>query len=182
LENKPKGVHGRICESYAVPISMYCSAIGMSDAEGLAMYHKALNAISASEEIESDSDALLQEIMLAKTRTKGGQEKSILHMLRDRITSDHTEELEHVGIYVTDDELYLNRNLIIRYLLTSEWKGKRIDTLLNRLPGARRVAKRFGGTVLRFISIPKALVTDVEMETSDGPTFEEQAKDPFSGL
>jgi hypothetical protein len=182
LENKPKDVHGRICESYAVPISMYCSAIGMNDAEGLVMYHKALNAISASEEIESDSDALLQEIMLAKTRTKGGAEKSILHMLRDRITSDHTEELEHVGIYIHEQELYLNRSLIIRYLLTNEWKGKRIDTLLNRLPGARRVKKRFGGTQMRFIAIPKDLVTDVEIESNDGPSFEEQARDPFLTL
>ncbi len=183
LENKPKGVHGRICESYAVPIAMYCSAIGMSDSEGLKMYCMALNAISASEDIESDSDALLQEIMLSQVQRRGGEKKSVLHMLRDRIINDHTEELEHVGIYVTDDELYLNRNLIIRYLLTSDWKGKRIDTLLNRLPGARRVARKFGGTTLRFIAIPKGSVTDVEIDShSGGPTFEEQAKDPFSTL
>lgn len=182
LENKPKGVHGRICESYAVPISMYCSAIGMSDAEGQVMYHKALDTISAGEEIESDSDSLLQEIMLSKTRTKGGVEKSILHMLRDRIVSDHTEELEHVGIYVHEQELFLNRALILRYLLPSDWKGKRIDTLLNRLHGAKRVKRRFGGTQMRFISIPKELVTDVEIDSNDGPNFEEQAKDPFSPL
>ena len=174
LENKPKNVHGRVCESYAVPIAMYAAAIGMSDSEGLRLYQEALSAISASEEIESDSDALLQEIMLAKTRTKGGQEKSILHMLRDRITCDHTEELEHVGIFVNEDELFLNRNLILRYLLTSDWKGKRIDTLLNRLPGARRVAKKFGKTTLRFIGIPKNSVTDIELERE--PTFEQQAR------
>ena len=182
LENKPKGVHGRICESYAVPISMYCSAIGMSDAEGLAMYQKALNAISASEEIESDSDALLQEIMLSQVNRRGGEKKSVLHMLRDRISNDHTEELEHVGIYVTDDDLLLNRGLILRYLLPNDWKGKRIDTLLNRLPGARRTKKKFGGTSMRFIAIPKTSVTDVEIEANDSPTFEEQAKDPFSTL
>ena len=180
LENKPKGVHGRICESYAVPVAMYGASIGFSDSEGLSLYQKALASISASEEIESDSEALLQEIMLSKTRTKGNQEKSILHMLRDRIISDHTEELEHVGIYVTDDELLMNRSLIIRYLLTNEWKGKRIDTLLSRLPGARRLKKKFGGTSMRFVGIPKSLVTDVEIENSDGPTFEQQAKDPFA--
>lgn len=182
LENKPKGVHGRICESYAVPIAMYCSAIGMSDSEGLKMYCMALNAISASEDIESDSDALLQEIMLSQVQRRGGEKKSVLHMLRDRIINDHTEELEHVGIYVTEDELLLNRGLILRYLLPSDWKGKRIDTLLNRLHGAHRVKKKFGGTSMRFIAIPKGSVTDVEIETGDGPSFEQQAKDPFSTL
>ena len=182
LENKPKGVHGRICESYAVPIAMYCSAIGMSDSEGLKMYHMALSAISASEDIESDSDALLQEIMLSQVPRRGGEKKSVLHMLRDRIINDHTEELEHVGIYIHEDDLYLNRGLILRYLLPSDWKGKRIDTLLNRLPGARRVKKRFGGTQMRFIAISRDLVTDVEIEETEGPSFEEQAKDPFSTL
>lgn len=182
LENKPKNVHGRICESYAVPISMYASAIGMSDSEGLKLYMMALSAISASEDIESDSDALLQEIMLSQVNRRGGEKKSVLHMLRDRIASDHTEELEHVGIYVTDDELLLNRGLILRYLLPADWKGKRIDTLLNRLTGARRVKRKFGGTSMRFIAIPRDLVTDVEAETTTEKTFEEQSQSPFDTL
>ena len=125
---------------------------------------------------------LIQEIMLSQVNRKGGEKKSVLHMLRDRIISDHTEELEHVGIYINEDELFLNRSLILRYLLPNDWKGKRIDTLLNRLPGARRVKKRFGGTQMRFIAIPRELVTDVEIESNDGQSFEEQAKDPFSTL
>ena len=182
LENKPKNVHGRICESYAVPISMYASAIGMSDSEGLKLYMMALSAISASEDIESDSDALLQEIMLSQVNRRGGEKKSVLHMLRDRIANDHTEELEHVGIYVTDEELLLNRGLILRYLLSADWKGKRIDTLLNRLTGARRVKRKFGGTSMRFIAIPRDLVTDVEAEETTEKTFEEQSQNPFDTL
>lgn len=174
LENRPKHVHGRVCESYAVPVAMYAASIGMSDSEGLSLYSQALKSISASEQIESDSESLLQEIMLSQVHRRGGDKKSVLHMLRDRIACDHTEELEHVGIYVSDDELLLNRNLILRYLLTAEWKGKRIDTLLSRLPGARRVAKKFGGTTLRFVAIPKNSVTDVEIDRE--PTFEQQAK------
>jgi hypothetical protein len=44
------------------------------------MYHKALNAISASEDIESDSDSLLQEIMLSQVNRRGGEKKSVLHI------------------------------------------------------------------------------------------------------
>jgi len=184
LENKPKNVHGRICESYAVPISMYASAIGMSDSEGLKLYMMALSAISASEDIESDSDALLQEIMLAKVRTRGNQEKSILHMLRDRVSGDYTEDLEHVGIYIdtATEELLLNRNLILRYLLPSDWKGKRIDTLLNRLTDARRVKKRFGTTTLRFIAIPRSAVTDVDMDSDSETEIEKLSRDPFGAI
>ncbi len=35
---------------------------------------------------------------------------------------------------------------------------------------------------MRFIAIPKTSVTDVEIEANDSPTFEEQARDPFSVL
>lgn len=183
LERKPKAVHGRICESYAVPVSMYCAAVGMNEEEALEVYHRALSSIASSEDIESDSDSLLQEIMLSQVQRRGGERKSVLHMLRDRLGAvDHTEELEHVGIYVDSDnqELLLNRGLILRYLLPSEWKGKRIDTLLNRLPGARRVKKKFGGTSMRFIAIPRTLVTDIEIEGEKQPTFEQQARDPFA--
>lgn len=167
MDGKPAGVHGRICESYAVPIAMYCSAIGMSDAEALKLYLTALKTISQAEDVESDSEALLQEIMLSQVSLRGGDKKSVLHMLRDRIVCDHTEQLEHVGVFVVDDRLYLNRNLICRYLLTNDWKGKRIDTLLARLPGAERVLKRFGSTVLRFISIPKTSVSEIDLEHED---------------
>ena len=167
MENKPAGVHGRICESYAVPIAMYCSAIGMTDGEALKLYLAALKTISQAEDVESDSEALLQEIMLSQVNLRGGEKKSVLHMLRDRIVCDHTEQLENVGVYVSDDKLFLNRSLICRYLLTNDWKGKRIDTLLNRLPGAERVLKRFGSTVLRFVTIPKTSISEVDMEVED---------------
>ena len=185
LENKPNITHGRICESYAVPIAMYAAAIGFSDSEALKLYLMSLASISESEEIESDSETLLHEIMLSKTSIKGGVQKSVLHLLRDRISHDYTEDLEHVGIFVTDDSLLLNRNLIIRYLLTDKWKDKRIDTLLSRLPGAKRLKKRFGKSNLRFVSIPKSSVQDIEITAIEGPSFEEQAKqanDPFSAV
>ncbi len=183
LERKPKAVHGRVCESYAVPVSMFCASVGMNEEEALEVYHRALSSIASSEDIESDSDSLLQEIMLSQVQRKGGERKSVLHMLRDRLGPiDHTEELEHVGIFVDSDnqELLLNRGLILRYLLPSEWKGKRIDTLLNRLPGARRVKKKFEGLPCGSSPSPELTSRTSRSKEIDKPTFEEQAKNPFA--
>lgn len=63
--------HGRICESYSVPIAMYAAAIGMSDGEALKLFLTALAAISESEHIDSDSDSLLQEILTSKVKVLG---------------------------------------------------------------------------------------------------------------
>lgn len=176
LENKPADVHGRICESYSVPIAMYAAAVGMSDSEGLKLYLTALAAISESEHIDSDSESLLQEILTAKMKVVGGMEKSVIHTIRDRIARTHEEDLEHNGIFVTPGYYLLNRKLILRYLLPIEWKGKRIDTILMRVPGAKRVKQSFGGTQMRFIAIPQKTIDDIGVQSGSEPTFEEQAK------
>lgn len=180
LENKPMDAHGRICESYSVPIAMYAAAIGMSDGEALKLFLTALAAISESEHIDSDSDSLLQEILTSKVKVLGGIEKSIIHMIRDRIVRGHDEDLEHNGIFRSDDYYLMNRKLILRYLLSNDWKGKRIDTILMRIPGAKRVKKRFGGTQMRLVAIPHKAIDDISLESNSEPTFEEQAKNPLA--
>ena len=180
LENKPADVHGRICESYSVPIAMYAAAVGMSDSEGLKLYLMALAAISESEHIDSDSESLLQEILTAKMKVAGGVEKSVIHTIRDRIARTHEEDLEHNGIFVIPGYYLLNRKLILRYLLPIEWKGKRIDTILMRIAGAKRVKQSFGGTQMRFIAIPQKTIDDIGVQSGSEPSFEEQAKNPLA--
>lgn len=171
LDNRPKEVHGRICESYAVPCAMYATSVGMSWEESITLYQSALGAIGEGEDIESDSDALLQEIMLAKIRVSN-YERQVMEMVMT--PSGYEMELRNNGVYVTQDEILLNRRSVSK-ILSNEWKEKRIDTLLMRIDGARRVVKRFGKSTMRFIAIPRSAVSEIEIENRE-PRFEDQAK------
>lgn len=185
LENRPAGVHGRVCESYAVPIAMYAASLGMSDTEGIKLYRMALDALSEGESVDSDSDMLLQDIMTSQIIIKGGQRKSVIQCIRDRYhpSNEHEEELNASGVYISDDRIYINRTLVLRFLLTgTDWKGKRIDTILLRAPGAKRELKRFGKTVMRFVSIPRDSISDIDMNEPNKMDFANSESDPFAKL
>lgn len=183
LDYKPEGIHGRICESYAVPCAMYAVSTGMDQQEALTLFYDALYSLTEAADIESDSEALLDEIMGSTGNIPMRDKKTVADMLRDFITCGHEQDLRNLGIYLKDDMLYLNCRSLLRHLLSSEWREKRIDTLLLRINGAHRVAKKFGGTVLRFVAIPRRAIPVINIE-QDGEsgnqsfqmTFEQQAK------
>lgn len=176
IANRNKDTHPRIAESYAVPVAMYASAIGLDDAEAIQLYQKSLSSILGGETVESDSDSLLQDIMTAKVRLVRG-ERAVLDVLSEIYMDTGSEEvLASVGIRVTRESIYLNHRAVAKHLLCrTDWEGKRIDTVLMRLPGAERVQKRFGNSGgMRFISIPRAAVSSIDF--TDEPSFEDRAR------
>jgi len=166
LARRPEGVHGRVCESYAVPISMYATSVGMSETEALELFLKALNGISESDQVESDAESLLHELMLSQVPLPGGRRLSLAAAIDDRYQTPVEEALEAVGVVVEGDSVLFNKSLALRYLLTHEWKGKRIDQILSRIPGISRVVRRSGKTTLRYIAIPRSLFVQLKGETS----------------
>ena len=188
LANHKEDIHGRVCESYAVPIAMYSAAIGFSDPEALILYEEALRSISAADQVESDSEALLQEILMAKIRTGSLPivESTVINLIETRLLNDNEIALNNNGIFFHDDFVLLNRVMIQKELLKgSEWRDRRLDTLLGRLPGAERMTKRFGASVMRFVAIPRSTISSVDLESDSkpkAPSFEDQAKGLFAPL
>ena len=167
LARRPEGVHGRVCESYAVPISMYATSVGMSEIEALGLFLRALAGISESDQVESDAEMLLHELMLSQIPLPGGRRLSLAFCLEHRYQSQIEESLEAVGVIAEGDAVLFNKSLATRYLLSSEWRGKRIDQILSRIPGVSRVVRRSGKASLRFIAIPRSLFGQLKGETSE---------------
>jgi len=175
LTQRPEGVHGRVCESYAVPVSLYATSIGMSQTEALDLFHRALAGISESDQVESDAESLLQELMLSQVQLPGGRRIALASALDQRYQTSVEEALEAVGVIVDGDSVLFNKSLALRYLLTHEWRGKRIDQILSRIAGVSRVVRRSGKTQLRYVSIPRALFGQLRGESSEGA----EQLDPF---
>jgi hypothetical protein len=167
LARRPEGVHGRVCESYAVPISMYATSVGMSEIEALDLFLRALAGISESDQVESDAEMLLHELMLSQIPLPGGRRLSLAFCLEHKYQSQIEESLEAVGVIAEGDAVLFNKSLATRYLLSSEWRGKRIDQILSRIPGVSRVVRRSGKTSLRFIAIPRSLFGQLKGETPE---------------
>jgi len=186
LSHRPDDVHGRVCESYAVPVAMFATATGMDQVAALDLFGKALQCVNEADQVESDSDRLLQDIMHAVVFLPGGNRKTILQILheleQDQYYGDQKgleDKLQAVGVYPTKTELFLNRGQIERELLrTTDWQGKRIDTLLRRLPGARSATKRFGKGTLRFVAIPRDAISYTGVEDLE-PQSQQIDADPF---
>jgi len=183
LSNRPEAIHGRVCESYAVPVSMYATSIGMSESEALALFLRALAGISESDQVESDAETLLQELMLAQVSLPGGVKMPLMTAVGETLTNNTAEEaLEAVGVLVDGPNVLINKNLALRYLLTPDWRGKRIDQILTRITGVDRVVKRtpHSKTALRFIAIPKSRFSKLsELKTS--AQDEQSTQNPFDG-
>lgn len=175
LTQRPEGVHGRVCESYAVPVSIYATSIGMSQTEALDLFHRALAGISESDQVESDAESLLQELMLSQVQLPGGRRIALASALDQRYQTSVEEALEAVGVIVDGDSVLFNKSLALRYLLTHEWRGKRIDQILSRIAGVSRVVRRSGKTQLRYVSIPRALFGQLRGESSE----DTEQLDPF---
>lgn len=167
LEHKVEGIHGRVCESYSIPCAMLATALGFDQAAAIGLFHQALGGISESETVEDDAETLLQEILLTTVLVRAGEKHQIHSMIGRRLHNiDFPPALASVGIMVSEDRIYLNRNLLERYVVSQEWKGKRLDQILMRLPGAERNQHRFGESVLRCVSIPRRLVGEIEIAVS----------------
>jgi len=185
LGNKPDSVHGRVCESYALPCAIWGATTGMDDAKCLESYLSAMQEMRAGEQVDNEADTLLQEILMSSILVEGGKKLSVYSMILRRNFEDRSQELANCGIHVFGDRVFLNRSLLSRYLLSKDWIGKRLDQLLIRIDGANREKKRFGSTRLRYISIPLSYISDIQFgdENQRVMSFEESARfdgNPFS--
>ena len=122
------------------------------------------------------SESLLHELMLSQVQVAGGRRLSLASALESRYQTPVEEALEAVGVIVEGDSVLFNKSLALRYLLTHDWKGKRIDQILSRIPGVSRVVRRSGKTSLRYICIPRSLFGELKSDPEP-----EQASERTSG-
>jgi hypothetical protein len=49
----------------------------------------------------------------------------------------------------------IQKSAVLRYLLPNEWRGKRIDIILRRIPGVTGKLIRAGKSVNRWTAVPR---------------------------
>ena len=154
------GAHGRVCESYSVPVGMYAAATGLSDAGALGLFTAALDAISEANSIESDADRILSEILSANVQVVGGR-----HSIAQMIDGLKYEELEAYGIYIEfgTDLAHIHCPAVVRHLVP-DLKGTLIEDILCRLPGSKKLGRGQrvkGRQYRRMVEIPMATLRPV---------------------
>jgi hypothetical protein len=165
-----EGVHGRVVESFSVPVSMLavCAGVGEDGAIGI------MNTIFAAMEPDpsqgtKDETDLLGDILSSVVELGHGSKASVAQILSDETGSysGGLEALERAGVAKvkngagrpTDSDkkthLFVASKATIRFLLKgTQWEGQAIDQLLRRIPGARKCQHMIGGHKHWGIDIP----------------------------
>jgi hypothetical protein len=156
MDNRPQNVHGRVCESYAVPVAMYATSVGMPDSDALALFVAALGAIPETDQVQSDSAELIEAIATAQVRLPGGRTAPVSSLIESAFAdTEASEALLACGLQVTPEVVMIQKSAVLRYLLPNEWRGKRIDIILRRIPGVTGKLIRAGKSVNRWTIVPR---------------------------
>lgn len=163
------GIDARTVEVYAVPAAILSMAVRFSEDEARGLLRDLLKSVDVQEQGRTDHDDLLSDIMAALVNCGGrdglltvGQiieSQSYLH--------EHNSRLEAHGVALVDDDgqrclAIAQRQVSSKLLRGSTWEGQRIDQVLMRLAGARRVRTYIGG------NRPCAVVVPLDGEKNSG--------------
>lgn len=161
--HKVEGVHSRVIESYAAPVSILAAAHRWSYEDAAALLEECVqDSEIPANPIVSDEDDVLLSIMrfvVKMDRT----EKTVGQMLTNRGT-DYLEALERFGIKIVskrnaDGEfLFVGIPDVCHALLRgTQWEHQNIEQILRRIAGAKtgeHNRHRVGGMRRRGVSIP----------------------------
>lgn len=131
------GVDRRLVEIYSVPVAMM-AAIHGADAKwaerSLVGYLEGMEAATA---VENEESSLLADILSSFLPGHGGTE-TVAQLLGRSAPSQDDDRLNSVGVSRRDGAIFINPKLVQRYLLKgTEWQGKTLKKILQRLPGAK---------------------------------------------
>lgn len=161
IKDTKADVDARTVESYAVPASILGLAMGHDEEKCRKLLKKlAEKSVDKDSQGDSDQEELLDAILSATINcgTQHGN-LSVGQIIEATGMSryiDNYGRLEAEGICITSkDELFINSRLVSRRLLRdTPWKDQRIDQILERLDGVRKIQHRLSGRVVRGIAVP----------------------------
>jgi len=190
-----EGFDGRTVESLAVPAAMLAVALGHADSPAAArevLEFCARSQVSDQSHQESDQVELMQTILASLVSLEKGQQASVSQLLSHAsLYSDAPEALECVGLAVASDSvgprqwvnapetgLFLDVRTIRRYLLSgTRWAegSQSIDTILLRLPTARRRKRRLTGRLVWGVELDWAWFDEHFLGDDEGDQTESAA-------
>ena len=178
-----EGVHGRVIESYAVPIAMLASVTGNTEDVAREYMSQILGEIEFEGYTSADEHNLIGSILSSTVDLGSDGRPSVSQLLSfpgRHITA--TSGLEKSGIGVVEGMvkrdgnqhkepfLFISTATVCRVLLRdTEWKDQAIDQILRRLPGAEMARHRIAGQLCGGVRIPFSFISDVFLGDKNTP-------------
>jgi hypothetical protein len=171
-----EGVHGRVVESFSVPVAMLAAVTGMSEETAATGLMQEIFSKLEQDPAQATKDEvdLLGDILSSTVDMGRGDRLTVAQVLSDPEASKAAlDALERVGIAVVCGRgvsvrevfsatgLFIAQKAVLRYLLKgTQWEDQSIDQILKRLPGARKHQASVGGHRPWGVLIPWALIKD----------------------
>lgn len=165
------GVHGRIVESFSVPVAILAVASGISVEDACTgLLPNILESFKFNDKAANvDQDQLFHSVLESWVSLGRGDSASVSQIL-DRPDDYHggLEALAKAGIAMVssqkgrrydgtteNDLLFIAPSSVKRYLLgNTNWQYKSIQTFLERLPGAVVTQRRIAGSAKHGVTLP----------------------------
>ena len=165
--NSFQGIHGRVVESFAVPVAMLATSCGL-DAEGAVAFMERVFGELEQDPAQGTKDevSLLGAILESTVQLGHGDEATVGQILSHPSSySGGLDAIERAGVKLKLDGRYatappkigvfIAHQAVLRYLLRgTQWSEQSIDQLLVRLPGARKRQNECGGHVPWGVMLP----------------------------
>ena len=176
------GVHGRIIESFAVPIGMLAAACGADRAKAEQMLTNALLGFELGGNGVFDESKLIHTILSSFVDLGHGDRASVSQLLAepDSFGVGAGQALERHGLGLTrhhgQDCVFVAADAAKRFLLRGTvWEHQDIAQILRRLPGAERLQVRIAGRRPWGIAIPRGAM---DMDGKNGQQLQLPLSDP----
>jgi len=151
-----EGVHGRVVESFSVPVAMLAVTCGLDEPGAVGLMGGIFERLGQDpQQGTKDEVALLGDIFSSTVNLGHGEEASVAQILAHPSSySGGLDAMERAGVKLlytrsdlsTRSGIFLAHQVILRYLLKgTQWAEQSIDQLLIRLPGARKRQVECGG-------------------------------------
>jgi hypothetical protein len=169
---KHSGVHGRVVESYSVPISMLACVQGQGEEMANGLMEAVFKHIDVTNDSNADEHEIVQAILASAVDLGRWGRPSVSQILSDMKgyeNYDGTNGLERSGIGIVygrrgprgehaggnEEYLFFAHDLVKRFLLRSTpWEQQSIEQYLKRLPGAQPGRRRIGGANKHGVMVP----------------------------
>jgi hypothetical protein len=167
-----EGFHGRVVESYAVPVGMLATVLGVQDeGQAHALLLNTLDGVGKDPtHVVSDEDDLVDAILSSPVGLPRGETATVAQILSNpNDYSDGWTSLDRVGIgpvafalgrrpheNITErDGIFFAHSSIRRLLLKgTRWEDQAIEQILRRVEGAEKSRRRMGGRLCWGTVIP----------------------------
>jgi len=173
-----EGVDSRLVESYAVPVSVWATAVGLDDAGAEGLLRQMLRGVKQEadeSEAISDPKALLQaigraciwvnkeQITISEALVKGGiDNEAALARHGIALAYDSTNPKRGETSMDMAEFLFVDPDAAEGLLVKTSWEGQNIGAHLGRLSGARKGRRRIAGRRATGVLIPADEIDDIK--------------------